>query len=86
MIIEPIVEGLKAERDKIDTALKILQSPVAAPAAVEQKGVKKRSMSTAARKKISEAMRARWDKIKKMPHKTRAARTTTRPAAAQIAA
>jgi hypothetical protein len=56
-----IIKQLTAERDRIDAAIKLLSDMDAeAPA----KG-KRKKMSAAARKRISEAQKARWAKQRK---------------------
>jgi hypothetical protein len=73
-----IVQQLRAERDKLDAAIQALEG-VGDGAATKRRGRppgtankpaagrprKKRTMSAAARKRISEAMRQRWAATKK---------------------
>jgi len=59
-----IIEQLTAERDRIDAAIKLLTSVSSSPTTLPAKG-KRKPMSAAARKRISEAQRKRWAKQKK---------------------
>ena len=70
MDIQQIVSDLKNERDRIDAAIRALEGtgrmgrgpgrPVGSG-----KGRKRRTMSAAARKRISEMMKLRWAERKK---------------------
>jgi len=62
MPIEQIVTELKAERDRIDAAIKALTALTLAP---RNNPRPKRTMSAAGRRKIAAAQRARWAKLKK---------------------
>jgi hypothetical protein len=61
MPIEQIVQQLRAERDRLDAAIKALTSV----AGTNSRGTRKRTMSVAARKRIAAAQRARWAKVKR---------------------
>jgi hypothetical protein len=58
IMLKDILHTLKAERDRIDHAIAVLNGPVA------RIGCKRRTMSAAARAKIAAAQRARWAKQK----------------------
>ena len=70
MSIDQIVTELKAERDRIDAAIKALTALTVAPRINPRV---KRTMSASARRKISLAQKARW--AKRASHGT----GTTRP-------
>lgn len=59
MNIDAIIRSLKDERSRIDAALRALGGEVGNPKTVERH---KRTMSAAARRKISRAQKARWAK------------------------
>jgi len=61
MSIDEIVKELKAERDRIDAAIKALTALTVAPRTNPRP---KRKMSAAGRRKIAAAQRARWAKVK----------------------
>jgi len=60
MPIEQIVQQLRAERDRLDAAIKALTGSGAKPA--RPSGGGKKTMSAAARRRISIAQKARWAK------------------------
>ena len=71
MDIQALVSDLKVERNRIDQAISALEGlassspprrgrPPKAKTAVPTAGKKRRRMSTAARKRISEAMKKSW--------------------------
>src|SRR6266704_197961 len=61
MPIEQIVQQLRAERDRLDAAIKALTG-VGAANPERPSGGHKKTMSAAARKRISIAQKARWAK------------------------
>jgi hypothetical protein len=61
MPIEQIVKELQQERDRLDAAIKALTS-VAGTNSSRPRG--RRTLSAAARRKISLAQKARWAKVK----------------------
>ncbi len=72
MDIQQIVSDLKNERDRIDSAIRALEGtgksgrgPGRPPGSGGYKGRKRRTMSPAARKRISEMMKLRWAERKK---------------------
>jgi hypothetical protein len=71
MDIQQILADLRNERDRIDAAIRALEGGKAGrgpgrPAGSTNYGVKKRrTMSPAARKRISEMMKLRWAERKK---------------------
>ena len=71
MNIEQILSDLKAERDRIDAAISALEggSKRRGPGRPAGSG-KKRTMSAAARKRISEMMKLRWAERKKKSGKS----------------
>jgi hypothetical protein len=70
MDIESIISDLKDERNRIDQAISALEGSTSIahrrgrPPKAESTGGKRRRMSPAARKRISEAMKQRWAKWK----------------------
>jgi hypothetical protein len=62
MSIDQIVTELKAERDRIDAAIKALTALTVAPRINPRV---KRTMSAAGRRRIAAAQRARWAKVKR---------------------
>lgn len=71
MDIQTLVSDLKIERNRIDQAISALEGltspsprrrgrPPKAKTAVPTAGTKRRRMSAAARKRISDAMKKRW--------------------------
>jgi len=71
MDIQQIVSDLKNERERIDAAIRALEGtgksgrgPGRPPGSGSSKG-KRRTMSAAARKRISEMMKLRWAERKK---------------------
>jgi len=71
MDIQQILSDLRSERDRIDAAIRALEGGRRGrgPGRPAGSGRKRRTMSTAARKRISEMMKLRWAERKK---KTRA--------------
>jgi len=84
MNVNEVVQQLKAERDRLDAAIRALENVGGiAPIGVKRrgrppgttnkptaaKGSKRRSMSSAARKRIADAMKARWAAAKKSGRK-----------------
>ena len=72
MDIQQIVTDLKQERDRIDSAIRALEGsgksgrgPGRPKGSGATKGGKRRTMSPAARKRISEMMKLRWAERKK---------------------
>jgi len=63
MPIEQIVQQLRAERDRLDAAIKALTG-VAGATLARSSGGRKKTMSAAARRRISIAQKARWAKMK----------------------
>jgi hypothetical protein len=67
MDIERILLDLKSERERIDTAIRALEGGKSGrgPGRPVGSGKKRRTMSAAARKRISEMMKLRWAERKK---------------------
>ena len=67
MEIERILSDLKSERDRIDSAIRALEGGRAGrgPGRPVGSGRRRRTMSPAARKRISEMMKLRWAERKK---------------------
>ena len=67
MEIERILSDLKSERDRIDSAIRALEGGRAGrgPGRPVGSGRKRRTMSAAARKRISEMMKLRWAERKR---------------------
>ena len=75
MDIQQILSDLKTERDRIDAAIRALEGtgksgrgpgrPVGSGKGSSAGGRKRRTMSAAARKRISEMMKLRWAERKK---------------------
>lgn len=67
MEIERILSDLKSERERIDLAIRALEGGRAGrrPGRPVGSGRKRRTMSAAARKRISEMMKLRWAERKK---------------------
>ena len=67
MEIERILSDLKSERERIDSAIRALEGGRAGrrPGRQVGSGRKRRTMSAAARKRISEMMKLRWAERKK---------------------
>jgi len=63
MPIEQIVQQLRAERNRLDAAIKALTGVGAANPA-RPSGGRKKTMSAAARRRISIAQKARWAKVR----------------------
>jgi hypothetical protein len=59
---EQILKDLKAERDRLQTVIDILEKPSKGSGNGRRR---KRTVSAAARRRISEAMRKRWELRKK---------------------
>ena len=63
MSIEQIVSALRRERDRLNQAIAALEGTArrrGRPTSNTTSGSRRRHMSAAARKRISEAMKARW--------------------------
>lgn len=67
MEIERILSDLKSERERIDSAIRALEGGRAGrrPGRPVGSGRKRRTMSAAARKRISEMMKLRWAERKR---------------------
>ena len=67
MNIDQILSDLKSERDRIDAAIRALEGGKSkrGPGRPAGSGRKRRTMSPAARKRISEMMKLRWAERKK---------------------
>ena len=67
MEIERILSDLKSERERIDSAIRALEGGRVGrrPGRPVGSGRKRRTMSAAARKRISEMMKLRWAERKK---------------------
>jgi hypothetical protein len=66
MDIQQILSDLKNERERIDAAIRALEgSGKRGPGRPAGSGRKRRTMSPAARKRISEMMKIRWAERKK---------------------
>jgi hypothetical protein len=67
MDIQQIVSDLRNERDRIDAAIRALEGGKSGrgPGRPAGSGKKRRTMSPAARKRISEMMKLRWAERKK---------------------
>jgi len=63
--IDRILAELKAERSRLEDAIAALEGGSRAAAGARRGGRGRRHMSAAARRRISEAMRARWAERKK---------------------
>ena len=72
MNIQQILADLKSERDRIDAAIQALEGGRIGrgPGRPVGSGKKRRTMSPAARKRISEMMKIRWAERKKKAAKT----------------
>ena len=69
MNLQEVVDQLRAERNRLDQAISALEGPSAPrrgrpPKSSTTTGSGRRVMTAAARKRISEAMKARWAKRK----------------------
>jgi hypothetical protein len=74
MNIEQILSDLRAERDRIDSAISALKGGSKRRGRGRPAGSgKKRTMSASARKRISEMMKLRWAERKKKAKATKAA-------------
>jgi truncated hemoglobin YjbI len=62
--LSAVLAQLKKEKDQLDQAIRALSVVVGGVSAGKSSGGGKRIMSAAARKRIAEAQRARWAKIK----------------------
>lgn len=65
MDIQQILADLRTERERIDAAIRALEGGGRGPGRPPGSGRKRRTMSPAARKKISEMMKLRWAERKK---------------------
>lgn len=65
MDIQQILSDLRRERDRIDAAIRALEGGGRGPGRPVGSGRKRRTMSPAARKRISEMMKIRWAERKK---------------------
>jgi len=65
MDIQQILSDLRSERDRIDAAIRALEGSGRGPGRPVGSGRKRRTMSPAARKRISEMMKIRWAERKK---------------------
>ena len=65
MHIEQILSDLRNERDRIDAAIRALEGGRKGPGRPAGSGRRRRTMSPAARKRISEMMKIRWAERKK---------------------
>ena len=72
MDIQQILSDLKNERDRIEAAIRALEGGRTGRGPGRPPGGKRRTMSAAARKRISEMMKLRWAERKKKS-KTKAA-------------
>ena len=72
MNIQQILADLKSERDRIDAAIQALEGGRIGrgPGRPVGSGKKRRTMSPAARKRISEMMKIRWAERKKKAART----------------
>jgi len=72
MNIQQILTDLKSERDRLDAAIQALEGGKIArgPGRPVGSGKKRRTMSPAARKRISEMMKIRWAERKKKAGKS----------------
>jgi hypothetical protein len=72
MDIQQIVTDLRNERDRIEAAIRALEGGKTGrgPGRPVGSGKKRRTMSPAARKRISEMMKIRWAERKKKAAKT----------------
>lgn len=76
MNIEQILSDLRSERDRIDAAIRALEGGKTGrgPGRPAGSGRKRRTMSAAARKRISEMMKLRWAERKKKAKAAKAAK------------
>ena len=85
MNLQEVVNQLRAERDRIDQAITALEGPSARrpgrPAKTVAGSGIRRVMSAAARKRISEAMKARWASRKKGKPPTKPAKPAAKKSA-----
>ena len=83
MNFDQIVSDLKAERAKLDQAIQALDGSSPRRGRPPKSALRKRTMSPAARKRISAAMKLRWAKRlgKSAPKKAAPARKPMSPAA-----
>ncbi len=67
MNVDEIIQQLKHERSKLDAAIQVLESISGRgrPPGSTNKLTKRRTMSAAARKRISQMMKKRWAERKK---------------------
>ena len=67
MNVDQVVQQLKEQRDRLDAAIQALQGARGRgrPPGSTNKSGKRRSLSPAARKRISQAMKKRWAERKK---------------------
>ena len=75
MDIQQILSDLKSERDRIDAAIQALEGgrKGRGPGRPAGSGKRRRTMSPAARKRISEMMKLRWAERKKKSKAAKAA-------------
>ena len=82
MDLTEIVQQLRAERNRLDAAIKALTSV----AGTNSRGIRKRIVSMAARKRMAAAQRARWAKQNSSARTARPKRTMSAAARRKIAA
>ena len=63
MPIEQIAQQIREERDRLDAAIKVL-STMTGSNSTRPSGGRKKTLSAAARRRISLAQKARWAKVK----------------------
>jgi hypothetical protein len=86
MNLQEVVDQLRAERNRLDQAISALEGPSAPrrgrpPKSSTTTGSGRRVMSAAARKRISEAMKARWAARKKRKSPAKTTKATAKKAA-----
>ncbi len=80
MNFDQIVSDLKAERAKLDQAIQALDGSGPRRGRPSKSALRKRTMSPAARKRISAAMKIRWAQRKGKPRTKEAAAPARKPA------
>jgi hypothetical protein len=80
MNFDQIVSDLKAERAKLDQAIQALDGSGPRRGRPSKSALRKRTMSPAARKRISAAMKIRWAQRKGKPRAKEAAPPAKKPA------